>query len=58
MDDDEIVRSLDSRGLIDHLLENWPIVIERRGTRFGKDCCYLPAVLFAIRAALGDLIRQ
>ena len=58
MDDDEIERLVGALRLVDHLLEDRPIVVERRSARLGEDLGDLPALALAIRAALGDLVGQ
>ena len=44
--------------LIDHLLKDGPIVVERRSSRFAEDLDDVPPLALAVRATLGDLVRQ
>jgi hypothetical protein len=58
MHNDIVIGSLGAFGLIDHLLERRPIVVERRRARLVEDIDDFPAFGLAVGAALGDLIRQ
>ncbi|WP_339085686.1 hypothetical protein [Hyphomicrobium sp. ghe19] len=58
MNDDIIERPLDPRRFKDHLLEGGAIVVERRGPGLRENLGHLPTALFAIGAALGDLIGK
>ena len=58
MDDDEGERSVRPRGLVDHLLEDGPVVVERGGSRLAEDLDDVPPLTLAVRATLRDLVRE
>jgi hypothetical protein len=58
MDNDEGERSVRSRGLVNHLLEDGPVVVKRRSSRFAEDLEDIPPLTLTIRATLGDLVRE
>src|ERR1700729_2369529 len=58
MDNDEGERSVRSRGLVDHLLEDGSVVVERRSSRFAEDLDDFPPLALTVSATLGDLVRE
>ena len=58
MDDDERECPVRSRGLVDHLLEDDPVVVERGGSRLAEDLDDVPSLTLTVRATLGDLVWQ
>ena len=58
VDDDELEGPVGTLGLVDHLLEDGPIVVERRRAGFGEDFDDIPTLAFAVGLALGDLIGE
>ena len=58
MNDDDVKGPVEASGLVDHLLEDGPTLVECRGTWLREDLDHLPTLTLAIVAALGDLIGQ
>jgi hypothetical protein len=58
MDNDEGERSVRSRGLVNHLLEDGPVVVKRGSSRFAEDLDDIPPLTLTVRATLGDLVRE
>jgi hypothetical protein len=58
MNNDEREWSVRSRGLVDHLLEDGPVVVERGSSRFAEDLDDVPPLTLAVRATLGNLVRE
>src|ERR1700722_5182057 len=58
MDDDEGERLVRSRGFVDHLLEDGPIVVERGSSRLAEDLDDVPPLTLTVRATLRNLVRE
>jgi hypothetical protein len=58
MNDDEGEWSVGAGRLVDHLLEDGPIVVEGGRARLAKDLADVPPVALAVRSTLGDLVRK
>src|SRR6202042_2051055 len=58
MDNDKRKGSVGPRGLVDHLLEDGPVVVKRGSSRFAEDLDDFPPLTLAVRATLRDLVRE
>jgi hypothetical protein len=58
MNNDEGERSFGQRRLVDHFLEDGPIVVEGGSSRFAVDLNDVPTLALAVSATLGNLIRK
>jgi hypothetical protein len=58
MHDDERERSVQASRLVDHLLEDRAIVIERRRSRLTEDFDDVPPLALTVCATLGHLVGQ
>ena len=58
MDDDEREWPVRSRGLVDHLLEDGSVVVERGGSRLAEDLDDFPPLTLTVRATLRNLVGE
>src|ERR1700760_940213 len=58
MDNDEGERSVRPGCLVDHLLEDGPVVVQRGSSRFAEDLDDIPPLTLTVRTTLRNLVRE